>query len=72
MTSVLKAYLSVIDQPDKSFVDQRCGLKDVTLIFAAHMLMGEPVQFVVNEWHKLFTGVLIAITPGLKQLSDFV
>src|SRR5437867_6166923 len=53
MLPILPVHLIVINQPEKSFVDQRRRLQRVPTTFFAHLAPRDSAQFVVNQRHKL-------------------
>src|SRR5882757_4466695 len=50
-------------------MDQSRCLQCVTGALTLHVLMGQPMQFLINERHQLIARSLIAITPGNKELG---
>ncbi len=53
-----------INQPQVGFVDQRRGLQSMAWTFAAHIGLGQAMQFLVNERSQFFQGGLISRAPG--------
>jgi hypothetical protein len=53
----------LIDETNVSLIDERGGLKRVTLSFPAHVTAGKPVEFVVDQRVQLVECGLIPIAP---------
>ena len=57
-----------VDQPQVGFVDQRGRLQGVTSPFGRHIPVGQPVQFVVDEWNQAIKCTLLAATPSQQKV----
>jgi hypothetical protein len=56
----------LIDQSYIDFVNQRRSLQRVILTLESHVMIGEPVQFLINSRHQFGQGSLVAIA-AIKQ-----
>src|SRR5207249_10097210 len=72
MSAALTAYLALVHQPHIGIVEQRRSLQQVAGFFAAHVLMGQPVQLVINQWHEFIQRRLIAVAPSFQQPGYFM
>src|SRR5207247_7344127 len=70
--AVLPPDIFPINEPHVGFIDQLCSLQSVARAFATHVVSGQSMQLLINEWHQLIKSFLVAITPGLEQLRDFM
>jgi hypothetical protein len=68
--AILPMRFFLIDQPNVSFVNQRCRLQGVIATLAAHVVMREPVQFRIDQWNQSLIRGLIAIAPISQQAGD--
>jgi probable HAF family extracellular repeat protein len=59
-----------IDQAQVNFVDQRRGLKGVSLTLILHVAASHETQFVVHVLRQLVECGLIAAAPGFEQIGD--
>src|SRR5258708_7243319 len=68
MSTVLPVNLVVSGQPHISFVDQGAGMKRVPVSCPTHVVAGEAVQLLINQWDELFFRLLVALLYfGQKQ-----
>ena len=65
-------HVSLIDQSNVSLINQSGGLQRVLGTLLGHVPVGQPVQFVVDQWRELIEGRLIPVAPGNEQLGNFV
>jgi hypothetical protein len=70
--TVLPADVCLINQSQVGLVNQRGRLQGVARTLATHVVVGQPVQFVMDQWDEFVIGGSIAIAPVLKQSGDFL
>jgi hypothetical protein len=66
LRTVLPVHRLLIDQTQVSFVDERRRLQSVIGPFAAEIVLREPAQLVVHDWHELVESSPIAFAPGYE------
>src|SRR5215467_6326588 len=71
MGTVLPVDLRNVNQLQVNFIHQRRGLKRVVRLFPAHVVLGEPVQFLLHEWDQTIQSALIPLPPSLEKLGYF-
>src|SRR2546430_12758309 len=70
--AVLPTHILPVNQADVSLIDQ-CGcLQSVTGTLAAHVVMGEAVQLVIDKRGQSCHCRLVAVTPRHPKLRDFL
>jgi hypothetical protein len=61
--------VSLIDEPDVSFVDQSRGLQSVTFALTAHVAARKAMEFVVDKRIQLIERGLVSFTPRGEELG---
>src|SRR2546430_10091258 len=70
--AVLPTHILPVNQPDVSLIDQ-CGcLQSVTGTLAAHVVMGEAVQLVIDKRRPSCQWRLVSLTPRPPKLRGFL
>jgi hypothetical protein len=73
--AILEVYLTLINEPQVGLVNERAGLQGVSLTvatLAAHVAVGQAMQFVINDPDQLIVSRTIAIAPVQEQFSNFL
>lgn len=70
MCAVLPLHAARVNESQISLINQRRCLQRNSGPFAAHALLGQPPQLLVDERHELFERRLVAPTPLPQQFSD--
>src|SRR5262245_58701444 len=60
-----------IDEPDVQLVDEGRRLKCGIRLFAGHVVVGESVEFSVDERYQSVARALVASRPGLQESGHF-
>ena len=68
--AVIPLNISLIDETDKCFVDQRRGLQRMAPALAVHIVMGQTMQLAVNQRRQMVESCLVSGAPIQKQLGD--
>jgi hypothetical protein len=68
--AILPMDVWLIQQTEIGFVNQRGSLQDISRLSPAALLMGQPVEFVVNQRHQLAQRSVIPVTPFLQEHCD--
>ena len=63
MGAILPLDLSLIDQTQVRFVDQRGRLQGMIRVLPPHVAVRQAMQFALNEGQEPFEGRLIAVAP---------
>ena len=58
------------DEAEEGFVDEGGGLEDVAGAFAGEVVLGEGVEFAVDEGGEAGEGVGVALAPGGEDARD--
>jgi hypothetical protein len=70
VVAVLPVHAFVIDELQVSLIDQSGSLQRVLTSFLFHVVMGQPPEFLVNEWNQAFQSGLVTITPFDEKLGN--
>jgi len=66
----LPSHIFLIDEPHESLIHECRGLQCMPRRFLFHVVMGQPMQFLINNGHQLVPRNLITFAPGNEQLGN--
>ena len=72
MYAILETDLTLINKAKVSFMDQRRSLQHMARLLPPHVLMRQPVQFVINQRRQLLQRTTVPVTPLPQQQSHIV
>lgn len=70
MRTVQPVRALAVDQVQEGFVYQRCGLERVALRLCRHVVLGDAMQFPVQQRNQFLERVPIPGAPGVEQAGD--
>jgi hypothetical protein len=67
---VLPADLALVDEAEEGFMDDGGALQGVVGSFGAQASTGEAAEFIVDQGHQVFEGMLVAVAPVDEERRD--